>query len=99
MPTNITELVYRAIDEVNEQASNGVSIQKTPDAPLLGGDHGVDSLMFVNLVVAIEDQIQRNLSKSVVLVDEDTMTLQEHPFRTVGTLVHYVETVIGRNTE
>jgi len=92
---NILRLVYAAIDEVNAQSASGNLIAKNPEAALLGGDRGVDSLTFVNLIVALEEQIQSNIGKSVVLVDEDSMALQEHPFRTVGTLAHYVESIVG----
>ncbi len=99
MRQEILGLVYTAIDEVNAHTTDGVLIEKRPDAPLLGSDKGVDSLTFVNLVVAIEEQIHETLKKSVVLVDEDSMALQEHPFRTVGTLATYVEKVIGKQQE
>jgi D-alanine--poly(phosphoribitol) ligase subunit 2 len=92
---DILGLVYAAIDEVNAQAADGALVQKTPDALLLGHGKGVDSLTFVNLVVAIEEQIQNTFGKAVVLVDEDSMALQEHPFRTVGTLANYVEKVLA----
>lgn len=96
MSQNILGLVYSAIDEVNAQSAGGVVIAKTPEARLLGGDQGLDSLTFVNLVVAVEEQIQNGLGKSVVLVDEDSMALQEQPFRTVGTLAAYVEKIIAK---
>ncbi len=88
-------LVYAAIDEVNAQSPNGNLLEKSPEAHLLGGERGVDSLTFVNLVVALEEQIHSSMGKSVVLVDEDSMALQEHPFRTVGTLADYVARVAG----
>ena len=97
MREDILALVYAGIDEVNAQSAEGVPIAKTQDAPLLGGDKGVDSLTFVNLVVAIEEQIQSSLGKSVVLVDEHSMALQEHPFRTVGTLANYVEKILANH--
>ncbi len=96
MAQDILGLVYAAIDEVNAQSADGVAIAKAPDARLLGRDGGVDSLTFVNLVVAIEEQIQNELGQSVVLVDEDSMALQEHPFRTVGTLADYVRKIIAK---
>lgn len=95
MGEDIVGLVYAAIDEVNAQSAEGVLVKKALDAPLLGSDKGVDSLTFVNLVVAIEEQIQSVFRKSVVLVDEDSMALQEHPFRTVGTLADYVEKILA----
>ena len=89
-------LVYAAIDEVNAQSVNGASVVKSLDTTLLGGDGGMDSLTFVNLIVALEEQIHSDLGRSVVLVDENSMSLQDQPFRTVGTLVQYVETLIAR---
>lgn len=96
MPEDILEIVYAALDDADAHSLDGSPVKKSPDAPLLGSDHGVDSLTIVNLVVAIEDQVQIKLGKTVVLVDEDSMALQEHPFRTVGTLAAYVEKVINK---
>jgi acyl carrier protein len=93
---DILGLVYAAIDDVNAQSVDGALIGKTPDSPLLAGKKGVDSLTFVNLIVALEEQIQTSTGDSVVLVDESSMALQEHPFRTVGTLAAYVEQVLSR---
>jgi D-alanine--poly(phosphoribitol) ligase subunit 2 len=92
----ILRLVYLAIDDVEARSVDGVPVEKTPDAPLLGASKGIDSLTFVNLVVAIEEQIHKAMGKSVVLIEEDNIALQEHPFRTVGTLANYVERVIDK---
>jgi D-alanine--poly(phosphoribitol) ligase subunit 2 len=90
------ELIYSAIDELDPLTAAGSPLEKTPDARLLGSEQGVDSLTFVNLVVAIEEQIQKKLGKSMVLVDEDNMALEEHPFRTIGTMADYIEKVIAK---
>ncbi len=97
MREDILRLIYAAIDEVNAQSTNGLLLEKSPGTHLLGGNNGVDSLTFVNLIVAVEEQIQGSLGKSVVLVDEDSMSLQGNTFRTVGTLSDYVEKVLARN--
>src|SRR4051794_16598383 len=93
----ILGLVFAAIDDVNDQSADGAAIEKKMDTPLLGSATGVDSLTFVNLVVAIEEQVHKALGKSVVLVDEDGMALAEYPFRTVATLTDYVERVVARS--
>ena len=99
MREDILQLLYTAIDNVNAQCADGVRLEKTPRADLLGSDQGVDSLTFVNLIVAVEKEIHSRLGKSVVLVDEDGMAFQEHPFRTVGTLAEYVEKIIARGSD
>jgi D-alanine--poly(phosphoribitol) ligase subunit 2 len=93
---DILALVYSAIDEVDPMAADGSPVEKKSESRLLGSDKGVDSLTFVNLVVAIEEQIHKKFGKSVVLVDEDNISLQEHPFRTVGTMADYVEKVLSK---
>jgi hypothetical protein len=42
--------------------------------------------------------LETSLGLSVVLVDEDSMSLQENPFRTVGSLASYVEAVLARQS-
>lgn len=89
-------MVYSALDESEARSLAGVPVEKTPETPLLGSDVGVDSLTIVNLVVAIEEQLQKETGKTIILVDEDSMALQEHPFRTIGTLAAYVEKLIQK---
>ena len=97
MRDDILSLVYTAIDEVDPLTTTGKPIERKPDARLLGGESGVDSLTFVNLVVAIEEQVEKKFGKSVVLVDEDNMASEEHPFRTIGTMAEYVERVMHKS--
>ena len=95
MRQDILNLVYAAIDEVNAQTTDGNPVEKNPETSLLGGEQGMDSLTFVNLIVALEEQIQLKTGESVILVDENSMSLEEQPFRTVGTLAKYVERLLG----
>lgn len=89
-------MVYSALEESDAHSLGGLPVEKSTTAPLLGSDAGVDSLTIVNLVVALEEQIQKKTGKVIILVDEDSLALQEHPFRTVGTLAAYVEKLIQR---
>jgi D-alanine--poly(phosphoribitol) ligase subunit 2 len=91
---DIAELIYAAVGELNAQSGEKI-IEKTPAAPLLGSAEGVDSLTFINLIVAIEEQINQRTGKSIILVDEDYMAEEKHPFRTLGTLTEYVGRVMA----
>ena len=94
MTDQVLEIVWAAVDEVNAMASDGNAIVKELDTPLLGADGGIDSLSFVNLVVALEDAVRRERNKSVVIVNEETLASEEHPFRTVRSLSEYLEKLI-----
>ena len=94
MNDNILDIVWGAVDQINATANEGELIAKEPDTPLLGSDDGIDSLCFVNLIVALEEQIQQKKNKSVLIVSEETLALEEHPFRTVRTLADYLEKLL-----
>lgn len=95
MATQSIDLIYTAIDEVNRQSTNGRQIAKSPDTALMGGDSALDSLTFVNLIVAVESEIENQLNKSIVLVTESTMKGDEHPFRTVSSLAKLIDRMVA----
>lgn len=94
MTDQVLEIVWAAVDEVNAMAADGDQIVKDPDTPLLGAEGGIDSLAFVNLVVALEDAVRRERGKTVVIVNEETLASEEHPFRTVRSLTEYLGSLI-----
>lgn len=89
--TNGIELVYAAIDAVNETSGDGLAITKAPETPLLGDTTTVDSLVLVNLVVAIEEAIMDQTGQIVTLITEDSMTQENSPFDSVRSLADYVD--------
>ena len=98
MNEDIVAIIYAAIDEVNSQSNGELKIQKNLETQLLAKGSGLDSLAFVNLIVAVEGQLETSLGLSIVLVDEDSMSLQQNPFRTVGSLASYVEAVVAKQS-
>ena len=84
-------LMYRAIDELNALSEEVENISKSPKTRLFGGDGGIDSLALVNLIVAIENLILDETGKSIVLVHEEVMKLEQNPFHTVETLAKYLD--------
>ncbi|HLI83604.1 MAG TPA: hypothetical protein VKV17_06775 [Bryobacteraceae bacterium] len=97
MAEDVLQLVYSAIDEVNAQF-DAVIIPKKPEARLLGSE-GVDSVVFLNLVVALEELIEQRRGVSLILVDQDSMALQEHPFRSVESLAGYIAMLLAKKTK
>jgi hypothetical protein len=91
MHQELLTLIYSALDDIEAKSIGGAPVEKAADTPLLGSSSGVDSLTFVNLIVALEARIQEATGRSVVLVDEDSMAADEHPFRTIGSLAVYAE--------
>lgn len=88
---NSLDLIFEAIDVVNEQIVAGPKIGKTADTVLLGEDGTVDSLSLVNLVVAVEELVADRHGKAITLVDEETFTDEARPLATVGSLANLVD--------
>lgn len=95
MSTPSQEIIYTAIDEVNEEAEAGCVIAKAPLTTLLGSDSSVDSLSLVRLLVTVERLIEEKTGKSIVIVDESAFEAEHSPFATVQSLILHVDNLIS----
>ena len=95
MSLNSLLLVRAAIDDVNNQNDGESKIGMSEETPLAGGDSDIDSLLLVNLFVAIEEKLEDATGKAIVIVTEDALNDGTHPFRTVGSLANYIEKLAG----
>ena len=86
----ILGIVYRAIDAVNPQLPPERRVEKSPDEALFGREGKLDSLGLVNLVVAVEQELEDALGVSLTLADEKALSERSSPFRTVSALSAYV---------
>jgi acyl carrier protein len=66
----IEEVVYRAIDQVNELLLDENAITKEDDTILIGEGSKLDSMGFVNFVVALEEELAQRIGLDLNLVDE-----------------------------
>ena len=87
----ILAIVLAAADELNTDLDPPIALDRGEDAVLYGREGVLDSLGLVSLVAAIEEGVQNRLGATVVLADERAVSQRESPFRTVGTLVDYIQ--------
>jgi acyl carrier protein len=86
----IREIVFNAIDEINEQMENENQVDKSELTVLFGKSAKLDSLGFINLITEIEENIEDNLDVVIIIVDEEAMSRENSPFKTVGTLIEFL---------
>ena len=84
MVGKIQNIVSCAIDRVNEVLPTGQALAKGRTTVLLGRGGGLDSMGFVNLIAALEEELEKQLSITVNLADELMMNGQA--LSTVGEL-------------
>ena len=91
----ITEVIYLAIDEVNEGLPAEHKLTKTPATVLFGSDGSLDSLGLVNLITVTEQRVEDAFGKTITLADERALSAEESPFKTVSTLTDYIAAILG----
>lgn len=99
MDERITQAVFSALDIVNQQLPKDEQIEKKQDAALFYTSGGLDSLGIINLVMAIEERIRQDFGVNITLADEKALSSEDSPFRTVGTLINYISSLLNENAK
>ena len=86
----ILEGIYAAIDEVNEQFPEDQNLEKSLETVLLGSSGKLESVNLVNLLVAIEENIEETFDIPISITDERAVSEKNSPFRTVETLCNFM---------
>jgi D-alanine--poly(phosphoribitol) ligase subunit 2 len=90
----VLEIVSEIIDELNALASDDQQLEKELDAPLYGGMGKLDSLGLVNVMVSVEQKAKDEFGVVIDVANEKAISQENSPFKTVGSLVNYIEKLV-----
>lgn len=93
MSSQLRDAVFGAIDELNQLRPPAERIAKSLDTTLSGENGPLDSLGFVNFIVAVEQRLDSVFTSSVSLLDDEMLDPTAGHFRTVGALIDYLEQI------
>lgn len=62
---------------------------------LLGAEGILDSMGLVSLIVAVEQDVEDEFGKEITIADAKAMSQKNSPFRTVGSLVDYIDNLLN----
>ena len=93
----IIDLIFDTIDKFNNEYSNEKQLEKSSHTALLGPGSKLDSLGLINLIVAVEQNVEDKFDITITLADERAMSQEISPFRTVGSLADYIEMILEEN--
>lgn len=85
----IVDLIYVAIDELNETSDNN-PITKSATTALYGASSSLDSVDLVNLLLSVEELLEDELGVEIVIANEKALSQKNSPFKTVETLAQYL---------
>jgi acyl carrier protein len=88
--TQVDQILFAAIQEINEQLPAGQTIAAEKSTLLFGREGVLDSLTLVNLIVAAEQKVQETLNVSITLADDRAMSQKNSPFKSVESLANYI---------
>ena len=95
----VEKTIFRAVDDLNQLLLSSQRLTKAPETVLSGNDSALDSLGLVNLIVATERRVEEDLGVSIVLVDQESMSMKDSPFRTLGTMIRYTAQLLEKKKE
>jgi len=90
----ILNVIYQAIDDVNQQLPKDRRLTKSPGADLYSPSSPLDSLGAVNLILAVEERIEEEFGVAVNIADRVVSNRDNNPFRSVSTLSDYLESIL-----
>ena len=96
--SRILQLIYRAMDEVNQTSPDDEKVENSEETVLLGAGGGIDSLKLTMLIVSIEQKVEEEFKAVISLVDSSTMSEETSPFRKVRFLVEYIDSLLEGKT-
>lgn len=86
----ILELIYSIIDDHNNLNPDDLKIEKSLDTILLGSGGKLDSLGLVNLLVGIENIIQKNIDQNIFIIEEILFLDENGPYHNINNLLDYI---------
>lgn len=92
---DVLKLVLEAVQNYCNEIGTPVNLDLGEEIKLFGGESLLDSLGLVSLIVSIEESIEDNFNKSIILADEKAMSRRTSPFARVSYLVDYIFELIN----
>tara|TARA_B100000315_G_C14272292_1_gene449216 strand:+ start:125 stop:433 length:309 start_codon:yes stop_codon:yes gene_type:complete len=90
----VEKAIFSAVKEINTQLPNEQQLEKNTNTVIYGSKGKLDSLGLINLIVAVEQNIEDVFDITITLADERAMSQENSPFRTIKTLTDYIEILL-----
>jgi acyl carrier protein len=91
---HIESIVLDCISRLNQLREGDSKLETAADSPLFGDGSPLDSMGLVTLTMDVEDAFA-DQGVEVSLSDSRAMSRKQSPFRTVATLVQFIEEQMG----
>jgi len=94
LKNEIAALVIETLVENNAEIKSPLLQSPTLETVLFWKGGVLDSLELVKLISDLEENVFQKFGKQITLADEKAMSLRASPFKTVKTLVDYINRLL-----
>lgn len=94
----IQSIVFRAVQNLNEELPAESKVPLSVDTRLLGEGSPLDSLSLVSVIVDVEAGIADEFGCAVSLTDDRALSQEVSPFADIGTLTAYILRLLAEKT-
>jgi acyl carrier protein len=91
---DVLPVVYKGLDELNQQRARNQRLQATPECVLFGESGNLNSLELSNFIVLIEQLVQEKFDVEIDLTDGDPFSPESGHMRTAGTLAAHISNLV-----
>jgi hypothetical protein len=91
---DVLPVVYKALDELNQQRPRGQRLQATPDCVLFGENSSLNSLELSNFIVLMEQLVQEKFGTEIDLTEHDPFSPESGHMRTAGSLAAHISNLV-----
>jgi len=95
----LEDILYPAIEEINEILDEGGKLAKSPETVLFGDGALLDSIGLVNFIVTAEGLVQDVVGRTVTLASEKAFSRRQSPFRSIGSLADYIGELLAEESQ
>ncbi len=94
MREKIVKIILDALKQVYEDQNVTFQLDISSNIKLFGSEASLDSLGLINLIVAVEQNIEDVFETEITLADERAMSQKDSPFKTIESLTDYIEILL-----
>lgn len=85
------DLVFKAIDMLNDELPAALKIHKAIGTVLMGGGSYLDSLQLINLLVFLDDLVSESTGRPISLAEDAELLEDLGPLHSIGALATYLD--------
>ena len=84
----IVEIIFQSIEDISNDME--IEIAKDTNTKLFGSESKLDSILLVNLIVAVEESLEELSGRYIPIADERAFSSENSPFKNIDSLADYI---------